>query len=64
MYGWQNVLLTKCLGVKMLGVKIPACQKVMCTNVGESPVLLPGIRQSVTNTFFLTEYEYRIIFGF
>ena len=36
MSGWQNVLLSKCLGVKMLGVKMSRCQKVGCPNVGES----------------------------
>ncbi len=35
MSGWQNVLLSKCLGVKMLGVKMSRCQKVGCPNVGE-----------------------------
>ena len=36
MSGWQNVLLSKCLSVKMLGAKMALCQKVMCSNVGES----------------------------
>ena len=36
MSGCQNVLLLKCLGVKMLGVKMSLCLKVMCPNVGES----------------------------
>ena len=42
MSGWQNVLLSKCLGVKMLGVKMSRCQKVGCPNVGESSWRLPG----------------------
>ena len=36
MSGWQNVLLSKCLGIKMLGVKMSLCQKVIYSNVGES----------------------------
>ena len=31
MSGWQNVLLSKCLGVKMLGVKMFLRQNVRCT---------------------------------
>ena len=40
-YGWQHILLSKCLGVKISGCQnVPVsnirCQNVMCRNVGES----------------------------
>ena len=36
MSGWQNILLSKCLGVKKRCVKMSGGQNVRCRNVGES----------------------------
>ena len=36
MSGWKNVLLSKCLGVKMSRCCNVRCQNVSCRNVGES----------------------------
>ena len=35
MSGWQNIFLSKCLGVKKGGVKMAWCENVGCRNLGE-----------------------------
>ena len=39
MFGWKNVLLSKCLDVKKWGVKMSGCQNIRSRNNGESKIV-------------------------